>query len=137
MSSWWKNLKTRKRLRRNKLIPETAPYFDFKNLIRTARVVRVVDGDTIDVIFKFRKHYDTHRCRLLGVDTPELRGGTEETKKAATESKVFMEKLLQDKFITIYCKELDSFGRILVSIEFDGEDIGERLLHEGLAEVYK
>jgi len=124
---WW-NLQ--------KKIPDYAPQFDFKSLVRKARVVRIIDGDTIDVIFRFRKKYDTHRCRLLGVNTPELRGGTEATKAAARRSKQFLENLIMGKIVVVYCKELDSFGRILISIEYDGEDISERLLHEGLAEVY-
>lgn len=115
-------------------IPEYAPRFDFKGLVRKARVVNVIDGDTIDVIFKFRKKYDTHRCRILGVNAPELRGGTYETKEMARKTKYFLEELILGQIVTIYCDKMDSFGRILVSVEFEGEDVGEKLIHEGLAE---
>lgn len=45
--------------------------------------MRVVDGDTleleVDLGFDIRH---TIRCRLEGIDTPEIRGGTAETKAA-------------------------------------------------------
>lgn len=120
--------------KRREKIPEEAERFNFNGIDADARVVRVIDGDTVDVIFKFRKEYDTHRCRLLGVNAPEIRGGTVETKEMGKRSKQFLEDLILGKVVTIYCDKLDSFGRILVSIEIDGEDVGERLINEGFAE---
>ncbi len=46
--------------------PDFVKYHD-----RTFRVVRVIDGDDIDVDIPDGK-YDTTRVRLLGVDTPEV-----------------------------------------------------------------
>jgi len=42
------------------------------NSIHAARVTRVIDGDTIDV--NIQNINGTQRVRLIGVDTPELRG---------------------------------------------------------------
>lgn len=121
---------------RKEKVPDSAPRFGFKGLVRKARVSRVIDGDTIDVIFKFRKKYDMHRCRLLGINAPEIRGGTFETKEMGKKSKQFLEDLLLGEIVVIYCDKLDSFGRILVAVEFEGEDVAEKLLYEGLAEPH-
>lgn len=43
--------------------------------VRSIRVVRIVDGDTIDVEVDLGfRMYAKVRVRLLGVDTPEVRG---------------------------------------------------------------
>ena len=48
-----------------------------------ARCVRVVDGDTLEMVadLGFAVTY-RFRCRLEGIDTPEIRGGTVESKAA-------------------------------------------------------
>jgi micrococcal nuclease len=55
-----------------------------------ARVERVVDGDTLIMQIDLGFHMTAKvSVRLLGVDTPELRGGTDESKQRARNAKAF------------------------------------------------
>lgn len=45
------------------------------NYIRAATLVRVIDGDTVDLDIDLGwAHRFVERCRLVGLDTPEIRG---------------------------------------------------------------
>ena len=46
-----------------------------------ARVVSVYDGDTITIIMRFRWKSFQFKCRLMGIDTPELRTRNEKEKQ--------------------------------------------------------
>lgn len=53
-------------------------------LKQRAVVVRVIDGDTVDV--RLRKNGRVKRVRIIGIDTPEVHGGTECGGPAASKS---------------------------------------------------
>jgi endonuclease YncB( thermonuclease family) len=55
-----------------------APKAPAPALILPAKVVEIVDGDTVELEISFRL-----RVRLAGIDAPELRGGTPESRYAA------------------------------------------------------
>lgn len=58
-----------------------------------ARITNVVDGDTLDADIDCGFHViRTERVRLLGVNTPELRRGTEEEKAAGRAAKTYVEE---------------------------------------------
>ena len=60
-----------------------------------ARVLKVLDGDTLEVFVGDASGSNTLRIRLLGIDTPETRGGTMRAKKQAEQMKV-TESVLYD-----------------------------------------
>lgn len=120
--NWWK-----------RSIPYAAPKLDFKDLEREARVVNVVDADTFDVIFRFRRHYDMHRCRLYGVNAPELHRGSESSKQVARQGKEFVERLLLEQIVELKCNGMDAFGRLLVSVTYQNENLAKKLILRGLA----
>jgi len=124
-----------------------------------ARCLRVVDGDTVDLEvdlgFGMRS---IQRFRLMGIDTPELRGGTPESKEKAKEAKARVEQLLihevnpqwGDFPILVHTEKADSFGRylanVLVFVDFSNENphnpqhwtsVSGILLEEGLAVRYE
>lgn len=100
---------------------------------------RVVDGDSIkfvvDLGFAVSKRVDV---RLFGVDTPEMRGGTDETKAAAQLAKARVEELVPPGAkVFLRSVELDKFGRSLgVVITGEGEVINDILVEEHLGVVY-
>ena len=101
---------------------------------------RVIDGDTIDarVDLGFSVWFDC-RVRLMGIDAPETRTKNLEEKQAGFKTKAFLEAIMDDcdhKFV-LKSHGVGKFGRCLGTIYVDGENINERLLAEGLAEVYK
>ena len=104
-----------------------------------AHCERVVDGDSIkfvvDLGFEVSKRVDV---RLFGVDTPEMRGGTVETKAAAQLAKARVEELVpKGSKIFLRSVELDKFGRSLgVVITSDGEVVNDILVEEHLGVSY-
>lgn len=48
----------------------------------TAKVVRVHNGDTLDLVFKRNGQFQRYKCRLLGVQAPELSTGRRRPLKA-------------------------------------------------------
>ena len=104
-----------------------------------ARYVGNYDGDTIDLEVDLGfsiKH--KIRVRLAGVDTPELRGGTEESKELAIEARDFVEEALSSDWVVVrtHKDKKGKYGRYIADIEFDGMDLAEQLLSLGLAEKY-
>ena len=108
-------------------------------------VVRVIDADTIQVVFDLGFHLKLNAtCRLWGINAPEVRGPEREKGKAATEC---LKELITGK--TLWCrtkknpkKQQGKYGRWLVDvfIESDGEENGmnvnRELIRRGHAVVY-
>ena len=49
------------------------PLFSLNGKTFTAKVVDVYDGDTITVVFKVFNQYYKWNCRIMHVDTPEIK----------------------------------------------------------------
>jgi micrococcal nuclease len=109
-----------------------------------AHLVRVIDGDTIELRVDVGFHtYVQKKFRVLGVDTPELRGGTEETKAKAKEAKNFVMQVLNPAHhIWVRTMKPDSFGRWLADVTYmnvmDGveRNLAQELIENGHGEPY-
>ena len=100
-------------------------------------VQRVIDGDTVDILCDLGFHiFIKERFRLEGIDTPELRGGTTETKKLAQDAKKWLTSVLLDKEVLVLSKKQGKFGRYLGTIYLDEVDINQELIKLGHAKVY-
>lgn len=99
-----------------------------------ATVVRVIDGDTIDVTIDlgFRVNIST-RLRLAHIDTPEL--STKEGKAV----RAFLTQLLPaGEPCTVATQKPDKYGRALADITLpDGRDLATVLLDSGLGKPYE
>ncbi len=106
-----------------------------------ATVLRVIDGDSLVVrvtIWLGQKLETT--VRLLGVDTPELRGACGEERNLATRSRAFTADLAEiGAEISLNDIQLGKFaGRVLArAVTAGGVDIGEALVAAGLARAYR
>ncbi|HBT46706.1 MAG TPA: nuclease [Peptococcaceae bacterium] len=80
--------------------------------LQPARVTRVVDGDTIDVILAGGRE---ERVRLIGVNAPESRGKVEPYGKEAS---AYAEKRLQGRnvYLEMDVGERDKYGRLLAYV---------------------
>tara|TARA_R110000765_G_scaffold322872_1_gene414586 strand:- start:120 stop:485 length:366 start_codon:yes stop_codon:yes gene_type:complete len=110
----------------------TSPY------IYNCKVVRVVDGDTIDIDIDlgFSVILSKQRVRLAGIDTPESRTRNLAEKALGLEAKKRLIELCGD---TVMLKSLGrgKFGRILgIPINAEGRDICQILIKEGHAIEY-
>lgn len=93
-----------------------------------ARVINVVDGDTIVVIVNGIEE----RVRYIGVDSPERGVCYEDEATAANES------LVGGKTITLEAdveNDRDTFGRLLRYVHVDGVFVNEELVRLGVAEA--
>jgi len=96
-----------------------------------AKVLRVVDGDTVDVEIDHGMHIKSvQRVRLYRVNAPER--FTPEGKEATT----FVRAMLEDEWVVVktYKDRTEKYGRWLADISIDGDDIGDLLVIHGLAE---
>ena len=102
-------------------------------------VVKVVDGDTVDVVVDLGFRVTCYqRLRLLGVDTPER------NEPGWAEATAFTKSLLPvGQKVYIRTEKADSFGRYLAELkaytypnEFVAQTVNESLLASGHAIPY-
>ena len=101
-----------------------------------ARLLKIVDGDTLDVVIDAGFNSFRHeRLRLLGVNTPEMKGTT---KVEGSLSKEFTRTWLieagvraadRDWPLVIVTRKSDVFGRYLATVYSDD---AERCLNDDL-----
>src|SRR5829696_2661256 len=94
-------------------------------------VVSVVDGDTFDISPPVR---GMDRVRMIGVDTPEVYGGTEPCGPEASE---FTTRHLEGRRVTLGVGQdpKDPYGRLLAWVWLDGQMFNKILVLAGLAEA--
>ena len=94
----------------------------------SAKVIRVIDGDTIYV-----RDYDnkTHKIRLAGIDAPEM------SQPYGKESRSHLLGLLYGKEVFIEAKKNDRYGRIIGTAYYDGIDVNLVQVKVGMAWWYE
>ncbi len=110
---------------------------------RIKKVLKVVDGDTIDVDIDlgFNISY-TQRVRLAGIDTPESRTKDAKEKVLGLEVKEKLKKSIDAAKVVVVKTELpdssEKYGRILGWVYLDGDtkSLNEQLIEEGYAWSY-
>ena len=103
-------------------------------------IVRVVDGDTVDVDIDlgFDTWRRSERIRLYGIDTPECRTRDAEEKAAGVLAKDFVKNCLHvGGTYRLQTKEKGKFGRYLgVIMLSDRTSVNAALVSENLAVPY-
>ena len=88
--------------------------------------IRVVDGDTIRAEAKGREI----KIRLVEIDAPEI------NQPFGVQSKNFLNKLLNEKDVTLISQGEDRYGRTLGEIYANGESANALMIKSGFAWVY-
>ncbi|AVM75222.1 hypothetical protein MSR1_27520 [Magnetospirillum gryphiswaldense MSR-1] len=105
-----------------------------------ARVLRVVDGDTVMVRARIWLGQDVETSvRLAGIDTPEKRGKCDAERAAADQAEAFVAgKLTTDEWVTLRDVIADKYGKRVVArmITAKGEDMAALLIANKLAREY-
>lgn len=91
------------------------------------RVVNVHDGDTLTALDAGNVQ---HKVRLEGIDAPEL------GQPFGRVARDRLAELAKGKEATIREHGKDRYGRVLASVDVAGDDLGRRLVAEGLAWHY-
>ena len=84
------------------------------------KLVRVVDGDTVDIDIDlgFGTWLRKQRIRLMGIDTPESRTRDDEEKKFGILAKEKLQQLLANsRVVKTFKDEKGKFGRVLGDFE--------------------
>jgi micrococcal nuclease len=115
-------------------------------------VVRIVDGDTFEVRFPGG---DTEDVRLLGIDTPEVHtendpaefegipttsAGESHLRDWGHKASEFARTRLAGETVTVRtdptADRRGSYGRLLVYVLHDGENVNQQLIEQGYARLY-
>jgi len=91
-----------------------------------AELIRVIDGDTIDVEIDFGFSLkQTMRLRLADIDAEELRSPNPEQRILALAAKRYLQEMLEDRPLIVQTiktksgKERETFGRYVARVYFE------------------
>jgi len=127
----------------------TYPIFSLKGYITEAKLLSNYDGDTADIII-FYKGIPMHlKARFYGYDCSEMKPSIkcpnrDEKKKKAIEAKKRLwylctnqeEEKSHKTLIKIKCGEFDKYGRLLVTVFYEGVNVNLDLISKGYAIAY-
>ena len=92
-------------------------------------VAHVIDGDTV-------QFGDGKTVRLIGIDTPEVYGGSEYGGQRAS---AYMERIASGRRVSVHTDPTqgtyDRYGRLLAYLDAGKTDLGKAVLRAGWAEV--
>lgn len=125
---------------------ENTPNYSYENLKKLIKVLKVIDGDTLDIalhsddigkIFKYR-------IRLYGIDTPEMHPSLSnpERLKEIGEAKLAKEALIErlqenDNLVIALFHKFDKYGRLMATLyDKQGDDINKWMIASGHAQEY-
>ena len=109
---------------------------EFNPYYYNAEIIKVYDGDTVTAVVDLGFDVKVKmKLRLLGIDTPELRG---DERPEGLVSRDYLRGMILDKNVLIETKKDKSgkYGRMLATIYLDDLNINEHLIQEGYAEIY-
>jgi len=105
-----------------------------------AKVVRVIDGDTIEVLIDLGFYLTIReKVRLAGINAYEIKLGkttTAEDKSKGLEAKTFLENMLTDKEVTLQTIKIrGKYGRFIANmfLNDNGININDLLIQKGYA----
>lgn len=115
---------------------DSAVDFSFEGETHEAKVLSVYDGDTVKVAFPFGGKMFRWNCRLEGVDTPELRTTNQKEKEFGYKVRDHLREKILGKVVTVRCSDFDKYGRLLIRVTSEGEDVNQWLVDSGYAFAY-
>ncbi|NOU76335.1 hypothetical protein GC098_34120 [Paenibacillus sp. LMG 31458] len=112
--------------------PAAAPVAEASKYLM-AKVTKVVDGDTVDVLIGDKKE----TVRFVLVDTPETKHPSRPVEPYGPEASKFTTDMLEGKEVKLEkdVSERDKYGRLLMYVWLDDKMVNELLLEKGLARV--
>lgn len=90
--------------------------FSFAGIYTYAKVYRVIDADTIGVVFKLADNYTKLTVRLAGIDAPESRSKSKNEVNGSRIATSTLKKMINEKIVKIYFSEFDKYGRTLARV---------------------
>lgn len=94
----------------------------------TAKVVKILDGDTVDVLIADNT---TRRIRLAGIDAPE------KAQAFGNRAKQQLADLVGGQVVQVESSKIDKYGRTIGKLTVDAEDANLAMISAGLAWWYR
>lgn len=116
---------------------DNTPKFGFEGQIKLCKCVKVIDGDSINIILSFNSKFYVINCRLNNIDTAELKSKNPKEKLVALQAKEYVETRLLNKIFKIRCEKFDKFGRLLITIFYRNDTLNNQLIRQNLGYEYK
>jgi endonuclease YncB( thermonuclease family) len=125
---------------------ENTPNYSYENLKKMVKILKVMDGDTLDIAL----HYEDsgkifkHRVRLYGIDAPEMHPSLsnpdrlKEIEAAKQAKEALIQKLQEnDNLVVAHFHTFDKYGRVMATLhDKHGEDINKWMITSGHAQEY-
>jgi len=96
--------------------PKELPMFSWKGTVIPAKAYSVYDGDTCNFVVKFNGEWVRKRFRLIGYNSPEILGKTEDERLKAKAARDYLANRLLGKKVLLYLGDFDKFGRPLCDV---------------------
>ena len=127
----------------NKKFPPDSPEFTLNGWTTKGNIIDVYDGDTVTAIFGTPftgKQKFQWKCRIVGIDTPEIRTRNKLEKKAGLRVRDYLQTMVTSAKmygdILFYCLGPDKYGRQLVTLVLNGINVADHLIQKGYALQY-
>ena len=102
-----------------------------------AEVIKITDGDTLDVIVDLGFSVFTKvKLRLDGINTPESRTRDLREKRLGLEAKRFTKEFLKSGECEVKTNKKGKFGRWLAEVFVDDKSLNKELIKANLAREY-
>ena len=109
---------------------EKLNHCNISSLIFTAKVIRIMDGDTMEVLYK----NTPRKIRLAHIDCPENKGAQPFGNKA----KKALSDLCFGQMVTVHGEKLDRYGRLIAIVTNDqNQVINQEMIKRGMAWHFK
>ena len=110
----------------------------YETAITNLILISVYDGDTFKIsIPDYPPIVGSNiSVRIKGINTPEIKGGTKESKENAIKSRDFLEKILKSGNISLHNISRDKYFRLLSEVRVDNIDVTTLMIKNGYATNY-
>jgi len=96
--------------------PDNISQFSFDGCVTVGKCVKVYDGDTVHFVVNYNNQWIRRRFRLIGYNSPEIRGTCPEEKAKAIAARNYLADRLLNKKAFIYLHDFDKWGRVLCDV---------------------
>ncbi|MGN8058723.1 thermonuclease family protein [Pedobacter sp. 22163] len=109
---------------------ESKPLINYNHLVFTAKVIRIMDGDTMEVLY----HNQPVKVRLAHIDCPEKRG----SQPFGNRAKKALSDLCFGQMVSVQGQKYDRYKRLIaVVINSKKQVLNQEMIKQGMAWHYK
>lgn len=124
------------KIKLEKCSADDAVTLSFDGQRKVCKVLSVYDGDTCTLAFFFGGKIYQWKCRLYGINAPEIRTKDMNEKTRGLNAKNYLTSKIEGRLVEVEFKHFEKYGRLLGTIYLGGENINEDMVQQELAVRY-